>query len=260
MLGGVVVALLAAGCDWPLTSPTPQDITIINENTNTHTTDPSTGTENQAPRFSQTHYGFTLEAGRAGPIVVGTVQATDPDRDAVTYALDGAGAFVLREAQSGALTYVGPGVETAVPYRLTVTATDPQGATAQAAVTVTVGGGNDGTNGSASAPNLLHVVQHVATAHATDFAASCLANGGTWTFLDRLVEAFRAEDDRFGYNCTRGNCADVSEDAVSYYLGPAPPRSSTDVQIIDVIRNHCSATPQASWLDVTGDGRWRYPR
>ena len=133
-----LLALLGAGCEWP-TQPT--DITITNENTNTNTADSSTGTENQAPRFSQTHYAFTLEAARAGPVVVGTVQATDPDRDAVTYALDGAGAFVLRDAQSGAITYVGPGVDPArvpVAYRLTVTATDPPGATAQAAVTVEI--------------------------------------------------------------------------------------------------------------------------
>ena len=139
LLAALLAAGLAAGCDWPPTRPTPPDITITNENTNT--VDFPTGTANQAPRFSQTDYRFTLEAGRAGPIVVGTVQATDPEGDAVTYALDGAGAFVLREAQRGAITYVGPGVEAArvpVAYRLTVTATDPPGATAQAAVTVEV--------------------------------------------------------------------------------------------------------------------------
>ena len=138
LLAALLAAGLAAGCDWPPTRPTPPDITITNENTNT--VDFPTGTENQAPRFSQTRYGFTLEADRAGPVVVGTVQATDPEGDAVTYALDGAGVFVLREAQSGAITYVGPGVEAARtgPYQLTVTATDPQAATAQAAVTVEV--------------------------------------------------------------------------------------------------------------------------
>ena len=117
-----------------------------------------------------------------------------------------------------------------------------------------------GTEEKASAPNLLHVVQRVATAYATDLAAACPSRGGTWAFLDRLVAALRAEDDRFGYNCKRGNCADLSEDAVSYYRGPGPPHSSTDVQLFDVISDHCGATSQAQWLDVTGDGRWRYPR
>ena len=118
----------------------------------------------------------------------------------------------------------------------------------------------DGTEEQASAPNLLHVVQRVATAYATDLAVACPSTGGTWAFLDRLVAALRAEDDRFGYNCKRGHCADLSEDVVSYYRGPGPPHSSTDVQLFDVIRDHCGATSQAQWLDVTGDGRWRYPR
>ncbi len=90
---------------------------------------------------------------------------------------------------------------------------------------------------------------------------------GTWEFLDILVERLRAKDTRWGYNCKRGNCNDVSLDVVDYHWGAGESQNSTQVYIIDVIGGHCGPDPGAAWIDQTdatsdhGDiGRWTYPR
>ena len=76
---------------------------------------------------------------------------------------------------------------------------------------------------------------------------------------------------RWGYNCKRGNCGDISLDVVNYYRGSAPTsvaaQGSTDVAIIDIITGHCGPNPTAGWGDVTQQtedagaiGRFKYPR
>ena len=88
-------------------------------------------------------YAFDLEEnldGSSAPVVLGSVEATDPEGGAVTYALtDGAALFAL-DAASGELTYVGPGedAEAVDEHLLTVEAADAGGLTASAEVTVAV--------------------------------------------------------------------------------------------------------------------------
>ena len=88
-------------------------------------------------------YAFDLEENRDGsstPVVLGSVEATDPEGGAVTYALtDGAALFAL-DAASGELSYVGPGedAEAVDGHLLTVEAADAGGLTASVEVTVAI--------------------------------------------------------------------------------------------------------------------------
>ena len=95
----------------------------------------------EAPAFGAADYAFTVAEDAAVGAAVGTVAATDPEDGAVSYAITAgneAGAFAI-DAGSGALTVAAAlDYETADDYNLTVTASDAQGHTASADVSVTV--------------------------------------------------------------------------------------------------------------------------
>lgn len=107
------------------------------------------------------------------------------------------------------------------------------------------------------------VVAAVARANPGALQNSCQDSGGSWTFMDQVVDTLRTYDTRWGYNGKRGNSNDPSKDVVTYHYGSGPDNLSTDVFIIDVINGHCGATPSAGWNDVTAAtinggtiGRW----
>ncbi len=92
---------------------------------------------------------------------------------------------------------------------------------------------------------------------------SCQEHGGTWEFMDYLVDKLRVEDNRWGYNGKRGNVNDPSQDVVDYHFGAGPSDGSTSVYIIDVMLGHCGSSPAPAWIDQTGltaqqgsIGRW----
>ena len=95
------------------------------------------------------------------------------------------------------------------------------------------------------------VVQAVARANPAALANSCQDSGGTWQFMDQVVDTLRTYDTRWGYNGKRGNANDPSKDVVTYHYGAGPDANSTDVYIIDVIGGHCGPTPSPVWSDVT---------
>jgi hypothetical protein len=118
-------------------------------------------------------------------------------------------------------------------------------------------------------PNHSAVARAVASAFPAALRNSCQEHGGTWEFMDRTVDALRAVDGRYGYNCKRGNCNDTSLDVVSYYYRPDPAgfQNSEFVYIFDIIGAHCGADPSVVWNDVTDItfnsgtlGRTIYPR
>ena len=116
-------------------------------------------------------------------------------------------------------------------------------------------------------PNMSHIVQDVANQYPGALQNSCQSRGGSWEFMDRVVERLRAIDGRWAYNCKRGNCDNLSQDVVAYYRGQGNPNNSTDVAIIDIIGGHCGGNPQPAWIDQTQAtqqagtiGRWKYPR
>jgi hypothetical protein len=98
---------------------------------------------NEPPAFEQQNYGFGLAENRIGPVHLGRLIATDQDAgDIVTYAIAGGdtGLFAI-DGTSGELSYVGPGEDYEREpnrYDLTVSATDDEGLSSEAGVTVTV--------------------------------------------------------------------------------------------------------------------------
>jgi hypothetical protein len=95
------------------------------------------------------------------------------------------------------------------------------------------------------------VVRAVAAANPAALANSCQDSGGSWQFMDQVVDTLRTYDTRWGYNGKRGNTHDPSKDVIAYHYGPGPDEGSPDVYIIDIIGGHCGPTPSPIWNDVT---------
>jgi hypothetical protein len=88
--------------------------------------------------------------------------------------------------------------------------------------------------------------------HPGQLRNSCQPEGGSWAFLDGVVDSLQAIDLRYGYNCKRGNCNDPSLDVISYHWGPGNDEGSSDVYCTDLISGHCGSAPGIIWNDVTG--------
>lgn len=95
------------------------------------------------------------------------------------------------------------------------------------------------------------LVQRVASQNPGALRNSCQEYGGSWLFMDLVVDALQATDLRWGYNAKRGNMNDPSLDVVTYHNGAGPSEGSTNVYIIDIIGGHCGSNPTVSWSDVT---------
>ena len=127
------------------------------------------------------------------------------------------------------------------------------------------GGGGGGTGGGGSGgcagrtqpvvdfPDDSATVEAYAAANPTQLANSCLDTGGTWDFMDGVVAALQAVDNRYGFNAKRGNCSDPSEDAISYYFGDLGLMTacSQDCYVIDIIGGHCGPSPTTAWINQT---------
>jgi hypothetical protein len=116
-------------------------------------------------------------------------------------------------------------------------------------------------------PNREQLIIDLANQHPGAINDSCQEDGGTWEFMDLVMERLRMEDTRWGFNCKRGNCNDVSLDVVVYFWGIGDGQGSTQVYIIDMIGGHCGPGPDAAWQDVTDEthdagttGGFVYPR
>ncbi len=102
----------------------------------------------EAPVFERASWTFELAENAAGPIVLGTVSATDPDEgEALSYSLvSGGGGLFELDAASGAISYVGAGEDYETGPRehaLVVAATGADGLAARAAVVVAVADVNE---------------------------------------------------------------------------------------------------------------------
>jgi hypothetical protein len=122
---------------------------------------------------------------------------------------------------------------------------------------------NPGPGGKLPLPNMYHVVQQVAAEYPAALRNSCQSHGGTWEFMDRLVDRLRTWDTRWGYNWKRGRVGDPSHDIVNYNWGNNADEGTTEVYIIDVIVSHCGSNPGPTWIDQTditysggSIGRW----
>jgi len=99
-------------------------------------------------------------------------------------------------------------------------------------------------------PDMFHVVEDLAAERPDLLAGSCIREGGSWDFLDLLVDRLRETDERWGYNWKRGVEGDPSHDCVDYHYGSDTREGSTNVYIIDVIVDHCGS-PSPGWTDQT---------
>ncbi len=113
-----------------------------------------------------------------------------------------------------------------------------------------IGGGSDPP--LVALPDLYGAVQAYADANPVDFANHCVTSGGSWAFMTGLIANLQGIDVRVGGNGKRGDSADPSLDALSYYHGVLPPVSgSKNVYVIDVIAKSCSAEAGPAWQNVT---------
>jgi hypothetical protein len=84
---------------------------------------------------------------------------------------------------------------------------------------------------------------------------------------DRVIDAFRAIDSRWGYNAkpTKNAAIDnngvpvvAAGDEAAYHYGPGADHGSPDVHLVDMLIGHCGAFPQTTWRVFTGEepGIW----
>jgi hypothetical protein len=95
------------------------------------------------------------------------------------------------------------------------------------------------------------IVAEVAADRPDLLADSCQEDGGTWEFMDAVVDALREVDTRWGYNWKRGVVGDPSKDVVDYNWGSEPDEGTTQVYLFDIISGHCGPNPGPGWNDVT---------
>jgi hypothetical protein len=111
-------------------------------------------------------------------------------------------------------------------------------------------------------PNMAGIVAEVAAQNPGALRNSCLEFGGNWEFMDRLIDRLRQFDTRWGYNCKRGNCPDLSQDVVAYHAGAGPEENGAlETYTVDVIGGHCGPSPAAWWaphqyIPGPGAARW----
>lgn len=109
------------------------------------------------------------------------------------------------------------------------------------------------------APNRFDIVQQVVDRNPgiLSLKRSCQRNefGGDhitgWEFLDKVVDALRETDTRWGYNGKRGNPNDPSEDVITYHYGPGPDQGSNQVWVYDIMLSHCGAGSAPTWNHIT---------
>lgn len=95
------------------------------------------------------------------------------------------------------------------------------------------------------------VVEQVARDYPHALRNSCQDHGGSWEFMDRVVDRLRTFDTRWGYNGKRGNAGDPSHDVVAYNFGSERDEGTINVYIIDIIVSHCGTNPGPAWIDQT---------
>jgi len=67
-------------------------------------------------------------------------------------------------------------------------------------------------------------------------------------YLDQIVLALRKFDTRWGYVCKRGNCADVSRDAIGYHAAAGPETiGASGMWVVDIVLDVCGLA-HAQWL------------
>ena len=106
-------------------------------------------------------------------------------------------------------------------------------------------------------PNMAHIVLQVAQQYpaprSRTHARNTTAAAG-WEFMDRVIDALRLEDTRWGYNWKRGVVGDPSLDVIVYNYSAGPDEGNPNVYGVDILLGHCGPSPSPAWINITGAG------
>jgi hypothetical protein len=130
------------------------------------------------------------------------------------------------------------------------------------------GGGGGGTGGGTGGsrtpnpapgqrlpePNGFPIAQAVASQYPHYLFNSCQEHGGTWQFMDALVDALRKTDTRYGYGWKRGVVGDPLMDVVTYNWSADPDEGTRNLYTFDVIGGHCGSNPVPVWNNTQPGG------
>jgi hypothetical protein len=103
-------------------------------------------------------------------------------------------------------------------------------------------------------PSDYHIVQAVANQYPSFLLNSCQEHGGTWQFMDTLVDTLRQTDTRYGYIWKRGVVGDPLKDVVGYNWSSDPDEGTRNVYTFDVIGGHCGSNPSPTWSNTQPGG------
>ena len=73
--------------------------------------------------------------------------------------------------------------------------------------------------------------------------------------MDRVIDALRLEDTRWGYNWKRGVVGDPSLDVIVYNYSAGPDEGNPNVYGVDILVGHCGPSPHASLYQHHRRGR-----
>lgn len=140
-----------------------------------------------------------------------------------------------------------------------------RGAGAAAGTGAGIGQAGSGFAGAASncagvkVPNRLAVLERTARDDPDAWAAKLNPNEmeecrPDSRYIDAVVDNLRREDQRWGFNCKRGNCNDPSHDVIAYYFGQGKPyEGAPQVMLVDMIQNTCAPDARPNWLVLEAD-------
>ncbi|HEY2905303.1 MAG TPA: hypothetical protein VGJ29_05335 [Vicinamibacterales bacterium] len=81
----------------------------------------------------------------------------------------------------------------------------------------------------------------VGAQHPGAVQASCLGTRNDISFPIEMLFVLRTQyDNRWGFNCIRGNCNDPAAKVITYHWSPGPSEGSTDVYIFQIISGACN--------------------
>lgn len=87
-------------------------------------------------------------------------------------------------------------------------------------------------------PNMLSFVQ-TAASDAEGIAKACADVEDSNDWMDGVIKSLRGTPggNRWGYVCKRGDCGNLSKDAIAYYAGITPQNGGRDIRVIDIIQD-----------------------
>ena len=103
-------------------------------------------------------------------------------------------------------------------------------------------------------PNGFPIVQAVANQYPQALLNSCQEHGGSWQFMDILVDTLRLSDTRYGYGWKRGVVGDPLMDVVTYNWSSDPDEGTHNIYTFDAIGGHCGSNPVPVWNNTQPGG------